>query len=877
MYVYEFFESNRSITLSLEDMNGSGPKCSSCGAVLLPNTSKMLVLSYDHDKVDNWGVNITNIPPVLPYVYDFETKQWSIETETPRLNANNQSTDIFGVRFGHNTVVGSNGMVYIIGGRSIWSGSGSARLACLTSTWYYNPEDHSYNALPVEAPWCFHYANAFSTPISDSYILLNFGAKDNHMRPDDYNVTNKYEYLISDTTTAYAIPSFATILDTATNLWYAVNITGPTPYARYGATTQYNPKTNLTHTFGGYFYGDGRQFVLQELITMDAGQGQWYEKDSLIPNTEDISARFLASSAIVLDKYFVVMHGMTIQSSQFIDVSDVDVYLLPDRPEGDTNLTEYMMDVLIDNLDPLQQSPSTGLAPKYIAAITVVCVVLFVVLPLVYIILKRKRAINKCRRIITAVLWDQRKGELFWIEGFRLLVKIASLLVIIAFIIFSYRQIKDSPISSTSETKPVTQLPFPDIRFCFGGWNDAHGQLNASASPTITCQVPGARNGSEGRCNSMIHSLNSAIHSPYFVGQENQLQCYMFKYDESFNSTVSSSSISFRIMGTINYNNEAVYIHVYDAKKNPNRYVFFDEPLPADTTKKDIDVWARADNDISQIKNYFSMYAESSTSIKYKITKYNKLDPYGAWNYIGGVFPKYLTSQELDIQYTAPTMKNRFVGYNVSLEHKLSEIQVSPLSFEEETVTDKRDSTVLGALGAIGGIFGLLSLLQIILFGSRPVSPWGFAHMITLRKQNKALSSTLDDGLLNNTHTEYDRSEVTFVPVAEPVDNRFYAALRNIDATGSYGNEECNLKTTQLPLLKESTEERLSRLETRNQMMELVLKSYYIDDKIFQSLKDVRHDTAAKQQGRGKSHSEIDIENNTEKGFAKADDSKVVA
>lgn len=150
----------------------------------------------------------------------------------------------------------------------------------------------------------------FQSKSSDSYILLNFGATDNHMRPDDHNVTNRYEYLISDTTTAYAVPTFATILDTATNLWYAVNITGPTQYMRYGATTQYNPKTNLTHTFGGYFYGDGRQFVLQELITMDAGQGQWYEKDSLIANTKDISARFLASSAIVLDKYFVVMHGM---------------------------------------------------------------------------------------------------------------------------------------------------------------------------------------------------------------------------------------------------------------------------------------------------------------------------------------------------------------------------------------------------------------------------------------------------------------------------------------------------------------------------------------------------------------------------------------
>jgi hypothetical protein len=99
---------------------------------------------------------------------------------------------------------------------------------------------------------------------------------------------------------------------------------------------------------------------------------------------------------------------MTIQSSQFIDVSDVDVYLLPDVPEGNTNLTEYMMDVLVDTLDPSLQSSSTGLAPKFIAAITVVCVVLFAVLPLAYIVLKRKRAINRCRAMILAILWGQR-------------------------------------------------------------------------------------------------------------------------------------------------------------------------------------------------------------------------------------------------------------------------------------------------------------------------------------------------------------------------------------------------------------------------------------------------------------------------------------
>lgn len=391
---------------------------------------------------------------------------------------------------------------------------------------------------------------------------------------------------------------------------------------------------------------------------------------------------------------------------------------------------------------------------------------------------------------------------------------------------------------------------FKDIRFCFGGWNDAHGLYNISAFPELTCQVIGARNGSEDNCKKMIIRLDSTVHSPYFVGQENQLQCYMFKYDKSFNSTISSSSISFRIMGTINYNNEALYVHVYDADKNPNRYIFFDEPLPADATKKDIEAWASSDNDVSQIKNYFSMYAESSTSIKYKTTHYNKLDPYGAWNYIGGVFPKYITTKELDIQYTAPTMKNRFFGNNVTLYHKLSEIQVSPLSFEEETVTEKRDSTVFGTLGAIGGIFGLLSLLQVVLFGSRPISPWGTVHLITLRKQSMVLSSVLDDGLLNNNievNGEPDRTDVTSIPMSEPVAARFSNSFSKINVAGKYGSEEG--LNDQLPLLPpDNIDERLSRLEARNQMMELVLKSYYIDDKIFQSLKSVR-DRAAFQSG----------------------------
>lgn len=161
---------------------------------------------------------------------------------------------------------------------------------------------------------------------SDSYIVLNFGATDSHTRPADFNVTNKYEYLISETSPNYFTSSFATVLDTATNEWYALNISGPIQFLRYGATTQYNSKTNLTHTFGGYFFGQEKAYVLRELITMDAAQGQWYEKDSLIANTEEISGRFQAASAIVMDKYFVVLQGKL--PCQPFKTLDLVIYLI---------------------------------------------------------------------------------------------------------------------------------------------------------------------------------------------------------------------------------------------------------------------------------------------------------------------------------------------------------------------------------------------------------------------------------------------------------------------------------------------------------------------------------------------------------------------
>lgn len=98
---------------------------------------------------------------------------------------------------------------------------------------------------------------------------------------------------------------------------------------------------------------------------------------------------------------------MTMQSSNFIDISDVDVFLLPDVPDGNTNYTEYKMD-LLDAVGAPTETTSEGLATKYIIAIVIVCVALFIILAIIIIMLKRRRVIKSVRMVILAVIWDQR-------------------------------------------------------------------------------------------------------------------------------------------------------------------------------------------------------------------------------------------------------------------------------------------------------------------------------------------------------------------------------------------------------------------------------------------------------------------------------------
>lgn len=330
------------------------------------------------------------------------------------------------------------------------------------------------------------------------------------------------------------------------------------------------------------------------------------------------------------------------------------------------------------------------------------------------------------------------------------------------------------------------------------------------------------------------------------MDQQGPLQCFLFRSSEQFDSNGKGISITFRISGTVRQYNEAIYIQLYDRDQNPNRYVFFNESLPEGYSNSDIQKWVANDNNIQQAENSYALYAESSTSIKYQMTENHNLDPDSSWNYAGSIFPKYKISRKLSSTFSLPAPRNTFDVGNIS--HTLSDIQISPMTSNLIVNTYKRDNTLLGMLGAVGGIISLLAIIQSMLFGTRPIKPWGIVHKIRKRQQLETLADALDTERYyysqdhkgkkpNGTPNAYSTS----LPFSEPVDPRFASFFNRSERFGD-GHALSDITTDQSPLLPSNStlEDRVMRLESRNQILELALRSYYIDEEIFQSIKEAR-------------------------------------
>lgn len=363
-----------------------------------------------------------------------------------------------------------------------------------------------------------------------------------------------------------------------------------------------------------------------------------------------------------------------------------------------------------------------------------------------------------------------------------------------------------------------------DIRFCFNGFD----QSNASISPFITCTL---RNGTS--CTDKIKPLDLSNRRPNY--NFDNTSCFLFLPGPSYyihhdlndyrDRAATKMIFEFYAQNTTSdITNGVIYIDFYPPGYDPNTdfYGFGASKLSEDQKE----LWAVSEQANNALGTITLKQTVDSTA-SYTLTTIKTLKENDGWNYIGfsSNYDEYLSisSSFKEIPQNIRDMPSSFTD-------KIAGLTVQPSAFTENFEVDQRVFTLINAFAQAGGVLGLFVALQTVLFGFRPQSPWGIVHRWSFGK----LRIKLTDRLANY----FDRMG-TPVPLVNPVSNRF----RNINGQNYFKTTD----NTYAPLgadtpsandINETNdqEDRVQRVEERLQLMELLLKSYYLNDEVFRSL-----------------------------------------
>ncbi|GBB86830.1 hypothetical protein RclHR1_13280002 [Rhizophagus clarus] len=139
-------------------------------------------------------------------------------------------------------------------------------------------------------------------------------------------------------------------------------------------------------------------------------------------------------------------------------------------------------------------------------------------------------------------------------------------------------------------------------------------------------------------------------------------------------------------------------------------------------------------NFIAGMSNYVAL-------VKFKTSIYNAILP-GDVSAIIGFGPHYHITPNIEslVNYF-PFNSNPYdvppgtTGY----------FSVAAGSFIQESTTEQRSSTILGAIGSAGGALGVVGGIAVILFGDSRVNPWGYAHKLFKEKTPSVFIVDVED------------------------------------------------------------------------------------------------------------------------------------
>lgn len=340
-----------------------------------------------------------------------------------------------------------------------------------------------------------------------------------------------------------------------------------------------------------------------------------------------------------------------------------------------------------------------------------------------------------------------------------------------------------------------------DVRFCFDGFPSY--PANDIRTPGVVCTTDTGYS-----CSNYIQTLNMSIFQPTFADNLGAVNCFLFRSDKYFKMTSTSganngSRLLFTLFGDQSVSYGRVHVSVYPKEMDPNVKVYnINDDVPVIMSDFDVQNWMNGERNDIQATNVYTIEPFTYSALSYELIDHRYLQSVG-WNYVGFAPITNSTPEvETNFRQEAPN-PNYTAGHS-----DLGFIAIYPQEFATFTDREVKMYTLLNALGFVGGIFGLLVALQAWMFGFRPRSPWGVVHRWSVGDMKRSL--------LRGLQSNFKTTESS-IPLVNPLHPRF--SMNNVNDLGY-----------------ESDGQRISRVEERMQILEMLFKSYYVDDEIFRSL-----------------------------------------
>lgn len=327
-----------------------------------------------------------------------------------------------------------------------------------------------------------------------------------------------------------------------------------------------------------------------------------------------------------------------------------------------------------------------------------------------------------------------------------------------------------------------------------------------------------------------------SLHSPiYYDGLGRVPQCFLFLPGPNFYlvddynpyMATSQSSMNFQFYtnpSTINNTQGVIHMDLYPLNYDPNTYFYnlLNSTIQNYQTIGQLKSWQTLEYGSLYVENSYVIRQTTTSGLTYDIIKQYSLSSNG-WNYIGlgSVFDK-MTKLDTALQDAPQNVK--LLGTNLPGQH-IAAVVVQPLEFTENEDTEQKVFNLVNTLAQAGGVFGLVIGIQTLLFGFRPQSPWGVVHRWAFGN----LKVSLTDRLAN----QFDKLG-TPVPLVNPVNNRLSLLFQ--DHSPSRSDHSTDVSTLEQMEDGNNHDAKIKKLEERLQLMELVLKSYYLNDEIFRSI-----------------------------------------